>query len=425
MSSERVPDPIPAAGLSGEVAVSVRGLRKDYRIGSRRQESTLAEQLLRRVRRPRSPSTSLFTALDDVSFDVRRGQVLGVIGRNGAGKSTLLKVLTRITAPTAGSALIRGRVGSLLEVGTGFHPELTGRENIYLNGALLGMQSRDVTARFADIVDFAGVEQFLDTPVKRYSSGMYVRLAFALAAHLEVDVLLVDEVLAVGDQEFQQRSLARMRQVATDGRTVLLVSHQLNTIATLCDSALYLRRGAVAAHGSTSEVIGRYLSDTQVADSTADLSDYSNRPGSGEVRLVALTQQQTDAALRLGWRVRCLTSRVTFYLSIHVVNDQGLTVLQCDSRLVAPWPHLEQDHELSGTFLLHGPRLPPGRYRIDFFVCRAHDLVDVAEDALRIDASPILPYRYSASTDATEYGLVLSDFAYQVDGGDENFRDSG
>jgi lipopolysaccharide transport system ATP-binding protein len=399
-------------------------LRKDYRIGSRQRESTLAEQLLHGVRRLWTPSTSLFTALDGVSFDVPRGQVLGIIGRNGAGKSTLLKVLTRITPPTAGSALIRGRVGSLLEVGTGFHPELTGRENIYLNGAVLGMRSRDVAARFADIVEFAGVEQFLDTPVKRYSSGMYVRLAFALAAHLDVDVLLVDEVLAVGDQEFQQRSLARVREVATDGRTVLLVSHQLNTVANLCDSALYLRGGAVAAHGSTHEVIGRYLNDTRVSESTADLAEYGHRPGSGEVRLVALEQEQTDATLRLGWRVRSVTpARVTFYLSIHVVNAHGLTVLQCDSRLVAPWPTLEQEQELSGTFLLYGPRLPPGSYRIDFFVCGAHDLVDVAEDAVRVDASPILPYRYSAPSDATENGLVLSEFAYQVGNESHNFGD--
>ena len=400
---------------SDDLAVSVRNLRKDYRIGTAPRESTLAAQLLRRLRHPRAPRTTRFTALHDVTFDVPRGQVLGVIGRNGAGKSTLLKVLTRITPPTAGTAVIRGRVGSLLEVGTGFHPELTGRENIYLNGAVLGMRARDVTARFASIVEFAGVEQFLDTPVKRYSSGMYVRLAFALAAHLDVDVLLVDEVLAVGDQEFQKRSAARMKEVATDGRTVLLVSHQLNTVAALCDSALYLRRGAVAGVGPATEVIGQYLDDGQGAGDQLDLSDVGRRPGTGEVRLVELHQEPTEEALQLGWRVRCLSSRETFYVSVHVVNAQGLTVLQCDSRLAAPWMTLEEQQELSGTFVLRGPRLPPGRYRVDVFVCHSEEMLDVVEDALRFDSSPVLPYRYSASADAVQNGLVLSDFAFQVD----------
>jgi lipopolysaccharide transport system ATP-binding protein len=399
---------------SDEVAISVNDLRKEYRIGTRSRANTLAEQLLSRLRRPRSSKSALFTALDGVSFDVHRGQVLGVIGRNGAGKSTLLKVLTRITPPTAGEAVIRGRVGSLLEVGTGFHPELTGRENIYLNGAVLGMRSRDVTARFSDIVEFAGVEQFLDTPVKRYSSGMYVRLAFALAAHLDVDVLLVDEVLAVGDQEFQQRSLARMREVATDGRTVVLVSHQLNTVATLCDSALYLRHGAVAGLGSATEVIAQYLDDGQASAERGGLDDHTHRPGTGEVRLVGLHQEPSEEALRLGWRVRCLSGRETFYLSVHVVNSHGLTVLQCDSRLAAPWMTLGGGQEMSGTFVLHGPRLVPGRYRIDVFVCRSGKTLDIVEDALRIDASPVLPYRYAVSVDAIENGLVLSDFSYEL-----------
>jgi lipopolysaccharide transport system ATP-binding protein len=395
-------------------AISLRDLRKDYRIGTAPQERTLAEQLLRHLRHPR-PRATVFRALDDVSFDLPPGRVLGVIGRNGAGKSTLLKVLSRITPPTAGSAVIRGRVGSLLEVGTGFHPELTGRENVYLNGAVLGMSARDVTARFADIVEFAGVEQFLDTPVKRYSSGMYVRLAFALAAHLDVDVLLVDEVLAVGDQEFQERSLARMREVAADGRTVVLVSHQLNTVAALCDSALYLRNGAVAALGPARPVIARYLDDAPATHHGFDLSDHHHRPGSGEVRLVALYPEQSTAVLQLGWRVRCLGARETFYLAVHVVNGQGMTVLQCDSRLVTPAMTLSQGEELSGRFVLRGPRLVPGHHRVDVFVCGA-GLLDVVEDVVRFDASPLLPYPYSVTGDAVENGLVLSDFAYYIAG---------
>jgi lipopolysaccharide transport system ATP-binding protein len=395
-----------------EVAVSVRDLHKEYRIGVAPREDTLAKQALSRLLRPRTSRSTAFTALDGVSLDVPRGQVLGIIGRNGAGKSTLLKVLTRITPPTTGEVLIRGRVGSLLEVGTGFHPELTGRENIYLNGAVLGMRARDVAARFSDIVEFAGVEQFLDTPVKRYSSGMYVRLAFALAAHLDVDVLLIDEVLAVGDQEFQQRSLARMREVASDGRTVLLVSHQLNTVASLCDSALYLHRGAVAALGPPGEVISRYLEDSRI-DRPGDLADFSHRAGSGEVRLVGLRREESDAVLTLSFRVRCLRARHSFYLAVHVVDAHGLTVLQCDSRLVGAWTTLNEGQELVGTFVLHGPRLIPGRYRVDVFLC-APALLDVAEDALRFDASPILPYPFPSTADAIENGLVLSDFTYDV-----------
>ena len=198
-------------------------------------------------------------ALNDISFDVAQGEVLGVIGRNGAGKSTLLKVLTRITTPTTGRATIRGRVGSLLEVGTGFHPELTGRENVFLNGAILGMKRREIDRKFAEIVEFAGVEQFIDTPVKRYSSGMYVRLAFAVAAHLEPEILLVDEVLAVGDAEFQRRCLGRMEEIGGTGRTVLFVSHNMQAVAQLCDRVILLEGGGIVLDGPSTEVVAQYL----------------------------------------------------------------------------------------------------------------------------------------------------------------------
>jgi lipopolysaccharide transport system ATP-binding protein len=193
-----------------------------------------------------------------VSFDVHQGEVLGIIGRSGAGKSTLLKILSRITKPTEGSAELRGRVGSLLEVGTGFHPELTGRENVYLNGAILGMRKREIDRRFDEIVDFAEVARFVDTPVKRYSSGMYVRLAFAVAAHLDREILIVDEVLGVGDLAFQQKCLGRMGEVARGGRTVLFVSHQMNQIRRLCHRAIHLEAGRVRAAGPTAEVVGAY-----------------------------------------------------------------------------------------------------------------------------------------------------------------------
>jgi lipopolysaccharide transport system ATP-binding protein len=206
----------------------------------------------------------VISALQDVSFTVERGQTLGIIGRNGAGKSTLLKILARITAPTSGIVRTKGRMASLLEVGTGFHPELTGRQNVFLNGAILGMTRADVQRKFDEIVDFSGVEQFIDTPVKRYSSGMYVRLAFAVAAHLEFEVLIVDEVLAVGDAEFQRKCLSKMSTVAKEGRTVLIVGHNMAAITRLCDETLWLEKGRLTMQGSATEVVSAYLASGAV-----------------------------------------------------------------------------------------------------------------------------------------------------------------
>lgn len=205
----------------------------------------------------------VFHALDDVSFEVKRGDIVGVIGRNGAGKSTLLKVISRITAPTRGYIGLKGRVASLLEVGTGFHPELTGRENVFLNGAILGMSRSEVTSKFEQIVEFAEIGQFIDTPVKRYSSGMYVRLAFSVAAHLEPEILLIDEVLAVGDINFQKKCMGRMQEVGKSGRTILFVSHNLTAISSICPTAILISDGKVADSGATSDVIKTYLNDTE------------------------------------------------------------------------------------------------------------------------------------------------------------------
>ena len=254
--------------------ISVEGLGKRYFIGHQARHDTLRDRLahgarglLRRWRDPVGPSiVEEFWALRDVSFQVNQGDVVGIIGRNGAGKSTLLKILSRITEPTTGRAMIRGRVASLLEVGTGFHPELTGRENIFLNGAILGMSRAEITRKFDEIVAFAEVERFLDTPVKHYSSGMYVRLAFAVAAHLEPEILIVDEVLAVGDAEFQKRCLGKMRSVArNEGRTVLVVSHNLNQVATLAGKGLLLQQGRTVVAGDITAVIQRYFGSSTSA----------------------------------------------------------------------------------------------------------------------------------------------------------------
>jgi ABC-type polysaccharide/polyol phosphate transport system ATPase subunit len=250
--------------MTSDLVIRCEHLSKQYRIGSAEPYKTLRDAISTTARAPfrrfKNNGNGHIWALDDVSFEIKRGEVVGIIGLNGAGKSTLLKILSRITAPTRGHAQIFGRVGSLLEVGTGFHPELTGRENIYLNGAILGMRKAEIDRKFDEIVAFAEVEKFLDTPVKRYSSGMYVRLAFGVAAHLETEVLLVDEVLAVGDAQFQKKCFAKMREIGTEGRTILFVSHNMSAVRSICGHALIVEKGAVVAQGEIDRTVDQYLS---------------------------------------------------------------------------------------------------------------------------------------------------------------------
>jgi len=265
-------------------AIDARGLSKSYRIGEYHGGyDTLRESLgrvaKRLARREHHHESHELWALHDVSFEAVEGEALGIIGRNGAGKSTLLKVLTRITSPTKGEAEIRGRVGSLLEVGTGFHPELTGRENVYMNGAILGMRQREITRKLPEIVEFAGIETFMDTPVKRYSSGMYVRLAFSVAAHFEPEIMLVDEVLAVGDAEFQKRCMGRMEDLGQSGRTVVFVSHNMQAVSQLCDRAIHLDGGRIVNDGPADEVVARYLQTVGAAGSERVWEDPATSPG--------------------------------------------------------------------------------------------------------------------------------------------------
>ena len=287
-------------------AIRVEHLGKNYRLAggaSRPGYRTLRESLSGgaaslagwvRGRVTREP-TEEFWALKDVSFEVEPGEVIGVIGRNGAGKSTLLKVLSRITKPATGRVVIDGRVGSLLEVGTGFHPELTGRENVYLNGSILGMSRREINRKFDEIVAFSEVERFLDTPVKRYSSGMYVRLAFAVAAHLEPEILIVDEVLAVGDAGFQQKCLGKMQQVGRSGRTVVFVSHNLNAVALLTGRSVLLQRGKLIGYGPTPEIIRQYID--KGSDSVADWVRPADRPAGPAVIRAIRSVGPVDAQL--------------------------------------------------------------------------------------------------------------------------------
>jgi lipopolysaccharide transport system ATP-binding protein len=279
--------------------IKVENLSKQYQLGERESYKTFREAIVNLSKAPfrrrnganpqseiRNTNPDTIWALKDASFEVKQGEVIGIIGRNGAGKSTLLKILSKITEPTEGRVELKGRVGSLLEVGTGFHPELTGHENIYLYGAILGMDRWEVTRKFDEIVAFAELEKFIETPVKRYSSGMYMRLAFAVAAHLETEILLVDEVLAVGDFVFQEKCMGKMEDVSKKGKTVIFVSHNLASIGHLCESAILLENGKIGKKGAATEVIEHYLSSYERKSLNSNLKEVRNRRGTGEVRIV-------------------------------------------------------------------------------------------------------------------------------------------
>jgi homopolymeric O-antigen transport system ATP-binding protein len=287
--------------------IEAENLSKKYTIGSRKkaQIQSVSDVLMSKMRSVKQRFADPFSkasqqkeeeefwALQDLSFSVKAGETVGIIGRNGAGKSTLLKIISRITEPTTGRVTIRGRVASLLEVGTGFHPELTGRENIFLNGAILGMTKVEINQKFDGIVDFAGVEKFLDTPVKRYSSGMYVRLAFAVAAHLEPELLVVDEVLAVGDAEFQKKCLGKMGEFSESGRTVLFVSHNMSAIKAMCSRAILLESGKIVEDGGTVQVIQRYFNKDRVTACRKEWSE-NKRPGNDFLRLVSVALKKSE-----------------------------------------------------------------------------------------------------------------------------------
>ena len=364
------------------VAIEVDGLSKRYRLGEfQAAYGTLRESLVHAGRMLTGKEHKLKTqelwALDDVSFSVQEGEVLGVVGRNGAGKSTLLKVLTRITTPTSGRVEIRGRVGSLLEVGTGFHPELTGRENIYLNGAILGMKRREIQQKLPDMVEFSGVERFLDTPVKRYSSGMYVRLAFSVAAHLEPEILLVDEVLAVGDAEFQARCLGRMEDLGATGRTVLFVSHNMQTVSQLCDRVLLMEHGTVVRDGPAADVVAHYLQTSAGAGSTRTWDDLESAPGDDLVKLRAVRIVDRD-----GETVDYVDVRdpVGIELTFRVLRDGAAVLpkikLVADGRIafnamdVDPrWNEPSTPGEYVATAWIPGNLLNEGLVSIDAAVC--------------------------------------------------------
>jgi homopolymeric O-antigen transport system ATP-binding protein len=357
-------------------AITVEGLSKRYRIGELQASyGTLRESIARSAKRLgggfHHHRHEEIWAVRDVSFEVPEGQVLGVIGKNGAGKSTLLKLLTRITTPTTGRAEIRGRVGSLLEVGTGFHPELTGRENVFLNGSVLGMKRRDILRKFPEIVEFSGVQKFIDTPVKRYSSGMYVRLAFAVAAHLEPEILLVDEVLAVGDAEFQRRCLGRMQDFGASGRTVLFVSHNMQAVARLCERTILMDEGEIVRDGASEDVVAHYLQAGHGSTSYREWPNVESAPGATGLRWVRVVQngETSDAidvrhpiAIEIAFVVRQLGRELV--PKIKLVNGEGDVVfnaLDADAR----WHEALEPGEYVATAWIPGNLLNEGFFSVD------------------------------------------------------------
>lgn len=368
-----------------DVAIRCENLSKQYRIGTPERYKTLREAItttalapFRRLRDGSQNGHGYIWALDNVSFEIKRGEVVGIIGLNGAGKSTLLKILSRITGPTRGRADIYGRVGSLLEVGTGFHPELTGRENIYLNGAILGMRKSEIERKFEEIVAFAEVQKFLDTPVKRYSSGMYVRLAFAVAAHLEPEILVVDEVLAVGDASFQKKSMARMGKAASGGRSVLFVSHNLAAINALCTRCLLMDRGALVMSGPPGEVTSEYQTrvheKAQNGGSLAEVERY----GTGKARFTAVTIQscgnpnyvETGGDLEIELEISSRENIEDVNVGAMIYDVSGVRLLDVNTALKGEFLSLRSGEHARVSFRLRDLLLKPGTYTCGLWLGR-------------------------------------------------------
>jgi lipopolysaccharide transport system ATP-binding protein len=398
--------------------ITVENLGKRYRIGASPRNEGLRHRIedacakpfrwLKNLSASRSPHSTTpsaqpalqadeeFWALKNVSFEVQRGEVLGIIGRNGAGKSTLLKILSRITEPTEGCIHIRGRVASLLEVGTGFHPELTGRENIFLNGTILGMRRDEIKAKFDEIVAFAEIERFIDTPVKRYSSGMYVRLAFAVAAHLEPEILVVDEVLAVGDAEFQKKCLGKMQDVSQkEGRTVLFVSHNMGAVERLCSRCIYLKEGTIAAHGNTPNTLGVYMKSAMDDVSQYAVGDRTDRGGDGSLRVVGLIFKK-DPAIELIFSYQCLTQvrqGLRFVASINNVN--GVCVTYLDSMCDSSFSETPKEHGSVRVVISPDVYVPSGTYYINVAVFYSGVLADHVQNAYRFVVDAENPFGWS------------------------------
>lgn len=382
-----------------DAAISVTGLGKRYQLNAQPQEKSLRSHLGSRLkhlcrhlpgRGEVSTEEEAFWALQDINFEIPHGTRLGIIGRNGAGKSTLLKILSRITAPTTGQIRIRGRVSSLLEVGTGFHPELTGKENIFLNGAILGMKRREIQGKLDEIIAFAEIDRFLDTPVKHYSSGMYMRLAFAVAAHMDPDILIVDEVLAVGDQAFQKKCLGKLEATSQEGRTVLFVSHNLAAIRNLCTTAMLLQEGKLLMSDSPDAVIDRYLDNSRELAATP-LAQRLDRSGNGTIRITALTASNTQgsAGLQSGkplliscdLEFNALPPPNGLNLAIGIDDFAGNRIALLNSEITGPVPLPVTADTHSIDVVIDKLQLLPGHYRLTLFCSANGKILDWIQDA--------------------------------------------
>jgi lipopolysaccharide transport system ATP-binding protein len=445
--------------MSNEIAIRIEGLGKRYQLGQtvdlkRTFRETLVDlprflggktkRLLKgtarrtlsakrvqefqdavRDRQMADPDTppGTFWALRDINLEVKHGEVVGIIGRNGAGKSTLLKILSRVTDPTAGHAEIHGRVASLLEVGTGFNPELTGRENIYLNGSILGMKKTEIDRQFDEIVAFAEVDKFLDTPVKRYSSGMYVRLAFAVAAHLQPDIQIIDEVLAVGDAAFQKKCLGKMQDVAKGGRTVLFVSHNMAMIENICNRGVLLKEGRVEHQGEISDVVSRYLDET--AGSVVSLGNRSDRKGNGRVRLTDVqmldelgraqgtVRSGRPAAVRLQYTGEPIPPQAKMHVAVGIYNSREVAVFvvtnDLTGQIASGWPR-------EGSVVCRFPQflLMPGTYSMNLFVTVNDVIADWVVGAARFDVEASDFYR-TGHLPPSSHGDVLMPHSWELE----------
>jgi len=410
-------------------SIRVENVSKEYHLGKANQETMLRERLIGLLN-PFAKDTDageILLALNDVSFSIEEGEVVGIIGRNGAGKSTLLKVLSKITYPTSGRVRVAGRVASLLEVGTGFHEELTGRENIYLNGSILGMKKREVESKLEAIVSFAGVERFIDTPIKRYSSGMRLRLGFAVAAHLEPDVLIIDEVLAVGDAGFQKKCIGAMEDLRSGGRSVLFVSHNMAAVENLCTRAIWIDEGQIREDGETRTIIQSYMSTfAEAHQAEKDLSRIEMRRGSGEIKYTGIEFLTADGqpqpvtrggdALKLRFHYRASVQIPTASFGLRLTTDMGTLLTDTST-----WHHgINISEVVPGDGYLDleidSLNLLPAVYYLSLWITTADGKVyDGLEHCARLEVGAANVYRSSRTIDS-RYGIVYFPQQWKLDG---------